>query len=183
MNTAKLRAANAKVRAKIDALPFVRPGGRKAATCYWSVTPSDDNSADYWKGRDWACLFLPLLDHPTTGASVLSCIVADMIAAGEKNGLVLGFIGELGDRLHQARLLALTIQAIATRQAKEDGKTKKAGAADTAAPQTPTRTAFSGKVRKSKDHSGTTRKRRPDHVVTVRRGARFGRSAPKRSRP
>jgi hypothetical protein len=50
----------------------------------------------------WARLVLPLLKY-NVGAPLLSWIVADMINAGECNGLVLGFVREIGDLLKTTR--------------------------------------------------------------------------------
>ncbi len=92
---------DAKLKAKICALPFVRTrtkGEKGIGRHFWSVTASGDYAADYNQGRAWALLVLPFLKF-NVGPPLLSWIVADMIAAGEKNGLVLGFIREIGQQL------------------------------------------------------------------------------------
>jgi hypothetical protein len=88
---------------KIAALPFVgsRKQGEKGGGCFWSVTASGKYGEDYKQGRAWARLVLPFLKY-NAGPPLLSWIVADMIT-GERNGLVLGFVREIGDQLKSAR--------------------------------------------------------------------------------
>jgi hypothetical protein len=102
--------------AKIAALPFVRSRkrGEKGERCFWSVTASGKYGEDYDQGKAWARLVLPLLKF-NIGAPLLSWIVADMIKAGEKNGLVLGFVREVADQLKSSRG-NLLFAAIATGQ-------------------------------------------------------------------
>jgi hypothetical protein len=92
------------VNARLAALPFVRSRkrGEKGGRCWWSVTSSGKYAEDYNQGRVWARLVLPLLKY-NVGAPLLSWIVADMIDAGERNGLVLGFVREVGDQLKVTR--------------------------------------------------------------------------------
>jgi hypothetical protein len=90
------------VKAKLAALPFVRSRKRGDGRVFWSVTASGNYFEDYDQGRAWARLVLPLLKC-NVGAPLLSWIVRDMIVAGDCNGLVLGFIREIGDQLKSAR--------------------------------------------------------------------------------
>jgi hypothetical protein len=50
----------------------------------------------------YAHAFLPFLKY-NIGAPMLSWIVVDMIRAGDRNGVVLGFIRQIGDELKKAR--------------------------------------------------------------------------------
>jgi len=102
------------VDAKIAVLPFVHSRKRGEGRCWWSVTATGKYANDYDQGRAWARLVLPLLKF-NVGAPLLSLIVADMIAAGERNGLVLGFVREIADQLKSARG-NLLFAAIATDQ-------------------------------------------------------------------
>jgi hypothetical protein len=90
--------------AKIAALPFVRSHkrGEEGERCFWSVTASGKYGEEYAQGRAWARLVVPLLRY-NIGPPLLSWIVADMIEAGEKNALVLGFVREVADQLKRAR--------------------------------------------------------------------------------
>jgi hypothetical protein len=92
------------VNAKLAALPFVRSRkrGEKGGRCWWAVTASGKYGEDYDQGLAWAGLVLPLLKY-NIGAPLLSWIIADMIKAGERNGLMLGFVREIGDQLKTAR--------------------------------------------------------------------------------
>ena len=90
----------------IDALPFVlvnKPKG--TGRCHWSVKPSGDYCKDYEQGQEWARLVVPLLRY-NFGSPLLSWIVEDMIKAGERNGLTIGFVREIGDQLSQVVALA-----------------------------------------------------------------------------
>jgi hypothetical protein len=83
----------------IDALPFVlvnKPKG--TGRCHWSVKPSGDYGKDYEQGQEWARLVLPFLKY-NVGPPLLSWIVDDMIKDGKRNGLVLGFVREIGYQL------------------------------------------------------------------------------------
>jgi hypothetical protein len=92
-------------RAKLEALPFIRSRkpGEKGRRFFWAVAASGKYMEDYNQGRAWARLFLPLLKY-NSGAPTLSMIVEDMIAAGECNGIVLGFVREIADQLKSARM-------------------------------------------------------------------------------
>jgi hypothetical protein len=102
------------VPAKIAALPFVRSSKRdeKGRRCFWLVEATGEYGKDYAQGRAYARLVLPLLKY-NVGGSLLSSIVDDMIKAGERNGLVLGFVREIADQLKNARA-NLFIAAVAT---------------------------------------------------------------------
>ena len=93
---------------QVAALPFVRARkrGEKGGRCFWSVKPSGKYSADYEQGRTWARMVLPLLKY-NVGAPLVSWIIVDMIKAGERNGLVLGFTRRLADELKNARQVAV----------------------------------------------------------------------------
>jgi hypothetical protein len=102
--------------AKLAALPFVR-SRKRGGRCFWSVTSSGDYFEDYEQGRAWARLVLPQLKY-NVGPVLLSHIIADMISAGERlpgkpDGLVLGFVREIGEQLKTARL-NLFLAAVAT---------------------------------------------------------------------
>jgi hypothetical protein len=102
------------VPAKIAALPFVRSPkrGEKGRRCFWSVTASGKYTEDFDQGREYARLLLPLLKY-NVGGSLVSSVVNDMIKAGERNALVLGFVREIADQLKNARA-NLFIAAAAT---------------------------------------------------------------------
>jgi hypothetical protein len=89
---------------QVLALPFVRgrKRGEKGQRCFWSVKPTGKYLVDYEQGREWARLVLPLLKY-NMGAPLVSWIIIDMIKAGERNGLVLGFTRGLGDELRNGR--------------------------------------------------------------------------------
>jgi hypothetical protein len=93
------------VPAKIAALPFVRnpKRGEKGGRCFWSVKPSGDYGEDCAQGRAYAKLVLPLLKY-NVGPWIVSSVVDDMIKAGSRNGVVLGFVREIADQLKTARL-------------------------------------------------------------------------------
>ena len=91
-----------RLKVKLTTLPFVR-GRREGRQCFWSVKPTGDYLTDYQQGQEWAHLVLPFLNY-NVGAPFLSWIVEDMVAAGEKNGLVLGFIREIGEQLGRVRV-------------------------------------------------------------------------------
>ena len=96
-------SANDVLVAKIGAMPFVRDpkrGEKGGGRCFWSVTAGDYH-VDYEQGKAWARLVLPFLEL-NVGGPLLSWIVVDMIRAGERNGLVLGFIREIGNQLGAA---------------------------------------------------------------------------------
>jgi len=118
--------ADGKVHKGVDrhvmALPFVRSRKRGGGRCFWSVTPTGKYSEDYAQGRAWARLVIPLLKF-NVGPPLLSWIVADMAAAGERNGLVLGFMREIADELRDAR--QLVAQAPATRGTQSRPPVKK----------------------------------------------------------
>jgi hypothetical protein len=101
---------------QIDALPFVRTpkNDKKDGRCFWAAKPTGNYQKDYYQGRLWARSVLPLLRY-NVGAVLLSWIVLDMIKAGkhEHNGLVLGFVREIGDQLKATRS-NLLLAAIAT---------------------------------------------------------------------
>jgi hypothetical protein len=93
---------------QVAALPFVRSPkrGEKGGRCFWSVKPTGKYSADYEQGREYARLVLPFLRY-NVGAPLVSWIIADMVKAGERNGLVLGFTRGLADELRDARQTAV----------------------------------------------------------------------------
>jgi hypothetical protein len=120
--------------AKIAALPFVRSRkrGEKGGRFFWSVTSSGNYFKDYDQGRAWARLMLPHLKY-NDGPALLSWIVADMIGVGERvpgksDGLVLGFVREIGNQLKTARL-NLFIAAAATDPRKVPTSHRKGAAA------------------------------------------------------
>jgi hypothetical protein len=76
-------------------LPFERRKKRGVDHSFWVVTPTDDFWADFEEGKLWAKMFLPFLRY-NVGVPMLSWIVDDMIAAGQTNGLVVGFIQGIG---------------------------------------------------------------------------------------
>jgi hypothetical protein len=100
------------VNKQITALPFVRKSKRGEGHCFWSVTPTGNYTKDYGQGLIWARRVLPLLKY-NVGPVLLSWIVVDMIKAGERNGLVLGFVRDIGHQLQVARS-DLLVAAIAT---------------------------------------------------------------------
>jgi hypothetical protein len=97
-----------KVPKMIAALPFIRQSkrGEKGPHCWWAVKPTGDYGKDYDQGQEWARLVVPLLKY-NVGAPLLSWIVVDMIKAGERNGLVLGFAREIGDQLKRTRAVLM----------------------------------------------------------------------------
>jgi hypothetical protein len=78
-----------------NALPFFR-AKRGLVSSWWSATPSDDFQADMQEGRRWARLYLPMLRY-YGGPVALAWIVDGMIEAGERNGLVSGFVQEIAE--------------------------------------------------------------------------------------
>jgi hypothetical protein len=65
----------------------------------WRVTPSGDYAKDVATGRGYAMLFLSSCDGTAGWASLLPQIVADMIRAGQVNGITIGFMGAIGGLL------------------------------------------------------------------------------------
>lgn len=101
------------VNRRLAALPFTRSGGGR---CWWHVKPSGNYSADYARGAAWARKVLPLLKY-NVGAPLLSWIIVDMIKAGDRNGVVLGFVREIGDQLKATRSNLLFAVAATDRKA------------------------------------------------------------------
>jgi hypothetical protein len=92
---------NKKLHQQMLALPFVKEGNGRGH-CFWSVKSTGSYAADYQQGFDWAHLVLPFLKY-NLGPVLVSWVVADMIRAGEVNGLVVGFTRGLAEHLKASR--------------------------------------------------------------------------------
>jgi hypothetical protein len=65
----------------------------------WRVTPTGDYAADVETGRRYGWAFLRSCDGTVGWAALLPAIVADMVRAGQVNGIVVGFMGVVGRML------------------------------------------------------------------------------------
>ena len=108
-------AAAKKVKAKSQYERYPLPFFNRKRRCTWDVMPSGDYSADCETGRAFAIEFLKSCDGTVGWASLMSCIVTDMIDAGiderwphgapSVNGIVIGFMGVIGSALVHSRVL------------------------------------------------------------------------------
>ena len=82
-----------------DNLPFVQRLD-DGTLCHWLVKPTGRWSVDCDTGAEYARLFLPFL-RINLGPVMLGWIGIDMIAAGDRNGIVVGFLSTIGDAAAQ----------------------------------------------------------------------------------
>jgi hypothetical protein len=68
--------------------------------CLWDVAPTGNYTADCEMGHAFAIEFLKSCDGTWAWAALVRWIVLDMIKAGpETNGIIVGFMGVIGDAL------------------------------------------------------------------------------------
>lgn len=104
-----LRAAPAgRERPLFASLPFVRDG--ENGRSWWSVEPSGDYVADCRTGELHGLAFLDALACGGLGPLRLSQILAGMLAAQDRNGIVVGFASALQDALSATVDPAFTAQ-------------------------------------------------------------------------
>ena len=90
-------------------LPFVRADGR-GVLCYWSVTPTGNDSADLARSFEWGRQLVAFMDQIEDHPQILTCVIRDMVAAGRFGPLESGFIQAVGTatvELHNALRLGL----------------------------------------------------------------------------
>ena len=89
---------------KLTDLPFVRADGR-GVLCYWSVTPTGNDSADLARSFEWGRQLVAFMDQIEDHPQILTCVIRDMVAAGRFGPLESGFIQAVGTatvELHNA---------------------------------------------------------------------------------
>jgi hypothetical protein len=104
-----------KQRSQYDLYPM--PFFNKKRHCTWDVTPTGDYGLDFNTGQAFAIEFLRSNDKTYGWASLMACIVSDMIRAGatgkyrdgslKVNGIVVGFMAVIGGAVAHSRILDL----------------------------------------------------------------------------
>jgi hypothetical protein len=102
-----------KVKSQYELYPL--PFFNRKKRCTWDVTPTGGYSADFETGCAFAIEFLKSCDGTVGWASLMSCIVKDMIGAGIEgrwprgaprvNGGVIGFMSVIGSAVTHSRVL------------------------------------------------------------------------------
>jgi hypothetical protein len=88
-------------------LPFFNGKER----CTWDVKPTGNYGADCETGEAYAIEFLKTCDNSYGWASLMQSITSDMIRAGSKNGIVIGFMGVIGSALARSPVLETSMNA------------------------------------------------------------------------
>ena len=112
---AKIQGANIVQLADYRTPPSKRPKRKKGESvyelypmpffnvrkrCLWDVAPTGNYTADCETGHAFAIEFLKSCDGTWGWAALVRWIVLDMIKAGpETNGIIVGFMGVIGDAL------------------------------------------------------------------------------------
>ena len=94
---------------KLTDLPFVRADGR-GVLCYWSVTPTGNDSEDLARSFEWGRQLAAFMDQIEDHPRLLAYVIRDMVAAGRFGPLESGFIQAVGTatvELHNALRLGL----------------------------------------------------------------------------
>jgi len=112
------KAPAAKVKSQYELYPM--PFFDRESHCTWKVQPTGDYGRDCSVGRDYAREFLKSCDGTVGWASLLRSIALDMVRAGpmagklpdgspRSNGVIVGFMGMIGDAL--ACMVGLAMKA------------------------------------------------------------------------
>jgi hypothetical protein len=102
---AKKRPAQKRPKQKSQYELYPLPFFNGKERCTWDVKPTGYYGADCETGHAYAIEFLKTCDKSYGWPSLMQSITSDMIRAGSKNGIVIGFMGVIGSALARSPVL------------------------------------------------------------------------------